>query len=120
MSKAGGGRPLTQQHCEACRADAPRLSEAEIHELMNQVPQWEVVEEDGIARLRRLFKFADWASAMSFVEQVSALAEREDHHPAIGLEWGQVVVWWWTHKIRGLHRNDFISAAHTDTLYADR
>ncbi|MGI9345580.1 MAG: 4a-hydroxytetrahydrobiopterin dehydratase, partial [Gammaproteobacteria bacterium] len=39
------------------------------------------------------------------------------HHPAIGLEWGKVVVWWWTHKIRGLHENDFIAAAHTDRLY---
>lgn len=118
MTDDAANQPLTQQHCEACRADAPRLTEAEIHQLMQQVPDWEVVEEDSIPRLRRLYKFADWQQAMDFVQRVSDLAEREDHHPAIGLEWGQVVVWWWTHKISGLHRNDFIAAAHTDALYS--
>ena len=33
-------------------------------------------------------------------------------------EWGNVRVTWWTHKIRGLHRNDFIMAAKTDELSA--
>lgn len=122
MSKGApdGTQPLVQQHCEACRADAPRLADGEIHTLMRQVPDWEVVEEDDILRLRRLFKFANWAQAMAFVQQVSELAEREDHHPAVGLEWGQVVVWWWTHKIRGLHRNDFVSAARTDAIYSSQ
>ncbi|WP_441296853.1 4a-hydroxytetrahydrobiopterin dehydratase [Aeromonas sp. CA23] len=27
-----------------------------------------------------------------------------------------VTVCWWTHKIGGLHRNDFIMAARTDQL----
>ena len=44
------------------------------------------------------------------------LAEEEDHHPAILLEWGRVEVTWWTHKIGGLHKNDFIAAAKTDLL----
>ena len=110
-------QPLHRQHCEACRADAPRLPEEEIHKLMAQIADWQVVEEDGIPRLRRTFDFDNWAGAIAFVNAVSELAEREDHHPAIGLEWGKVVVWWWTHKIRGLHQNDFISAAHTDQLY---
>jgi 4a-hydroxytetrahydrobiopterin dehydratase len=30
--------------------------------------------------------------------------------------WGKVTVSWWSHKIRGLHRNDFIMAAKTDAL----
>ncbi len=45
------------------------------------------------------------------------LAEEEGHHPIILIEWGQVTVTWWTHKIKGLHRNDFIMAAKTDELY---
>ena len=45
-----------------------------------------------------------------------ALAEIEDHHPLIILEWGKVTVKWWSHKINGLHKNDFICAAKTDLL----
>ena len=48
---------------------------------------------------------------------VGALAEEEGHHPALLTEWGRVRVAWWTHKIRGLHRNDFIMAAKTDEAY---
>jgi len=38
---------------------------------------------------------------------------------ALFTEWGRVTVTWWTHKIRGLHRNDFIMAAKTDALVAE-
>ncbi len=30
--------------------------------------------------------------------------------------WGRVTINWWTHKIGGLHQNDFIMAAKTDQL----
>jgi 4a-hydroxytetrahydrobiopterin dehydratase len=50
---------------------------------------------------------------------VGALAEADGHHPALLTEWGQVTVTWWTHKIRGLHRNDFVMAAKTDALVAE-
>jgi 4a-hydroxytetrahydrobiopterin dehydratase len=48
--------------------------------------------------------------------QVGQIAEEEGHHPSILTEWGRVTVTWWTHKIKGLHRNDFIMAAKTDRL----
>ncbi|MGI9345399.1 MAG: 4a-hydroxytetrahydrobiopterin dehydratase, partial [Gammaproteobacteria bacterium] len=108
---------LSDRHCVACAGDAPKLPDAQINLLMRQVPEWVVVEEDAILRLHRIFEFRNWAESMAFVARVSELAEAEQHHPAIGLEWGKVVVWWWTHKIRGLHENDFIAAAHTDRLY---
>jgi 4a-hydroxytetrahydrobiopterin dehydratase len=53
----------------------------------------------------------------AFTDTVCRLAEAEGHHPAILTEWGKVTVTWWTHKIKGLHRNDFIMAAKTDALY---
>jgi 4a-hydroxytetrahydrobiopterin dehydratase len=46
------------------------------------------------------------------------LAEEEDNHPMIVTEYGRVTVTWWTHKIKGLHKNDFIMAAKTDQLIA--
>jgi 4a-hydroxytetrahydrobiopterin dehydratase len=107
---------LTQQRCVACRRDAPTLSPAEIDELRPQVSGWELVREDGIDRLRRVFAFPDFAHALGFTARVGALAEAEGHHPALLTEWGRVTVTWWTHKIKGLHRNDFIMAAKTDAL----
>jgi 4a-hydroxytetrahydrobiopterin dehydratase len=108
--------PLTQMRCVACRKDAPTVTEAEIAELRPQVPDWELVELDGIKRLRRVFSFGDFAEALAFTDQVGALAEDEGHHPALLTEWGRTTVTWWTHKIKGLHRNDFIMAAKTDAL----
>jgi 4a-hydroxytetrahydrobiopterin dehydratase len=32
-------------------------------------------------------------------------------------EWGKVTVHWWTHVVKGLHKNDFIIAARTDQLF---
>src|SRR5437867_5235482 len=108
---------LTRQKCVACRADAPRVTEQEIAELKPQIPDWELVEREGIPRLERVYRFKNFAQALSFTVKVGKLAEEEGHHPAILTEWGRVTVSWWTHKIRGLHRNDFIMAAKTDQLY---
>jgi 4a-hydroxytetrahydrobiopterin dehydratase len=108
---------LTQMTCVACRPDAPTLTDAEIAELHPQVEEWELVEVDGIKRLRRAFPFDDFAHALRFTNQVGELAEQEGHHPALLTEWGRTTVTWWTHKIKGLHRNDFIMAAKTDELF---
>lgn len=107
---------LSKRKCEACRAGAPLATQEEIDQLLPQIPNWEVVELDGIKRLRRAFTFDDFARALSFTNGVGAVAEEEGHHPAILTEWGRVTVTWWTHKIRGLHVNDFVMAAKTDRL----
>jgi 4a-hydroxytetrahydrobiopterin dehydratase len=81
------------------------------------VPDWEVVEQAGVKRLERVFKFKNFAQALDFTNRVGTLAEAEDHHPALLTEWGKVTVTWWTHAIGGLHRNDFVMAAKTHDLY---
>lgn len=108
--------PLTSLKCVACRADSPRVTEAEIAEYKPQIPDWQMIERDSISRLERVYKFKNWTEAMAFTQRVGQLADEEDHHPAVLTEWGRVTVTWWTHKIKGLHRNDFIMAAKTDAL----
>ncbi len=107
---------LAEERCVACRRDAPRLTDDELAELRPQIPDWRIEEREGIPRLERTFTFADFAAALAFTNRVGALAEAEGHHPAILTEWGRVTVTWWTHKIRGLHRNDVVMAARTDTV----
>lgn len=110
---------LSAERCVACRRDSPRVTEAEIAELRREVSGWQLLERDGIARLERVFHFPSFADALTFTNRVGVLAEAEGHHPALLTEWGRVTVTWWTHKIRGLHRNDFIMAAKTEALAAE-
>ena len=107
---------LVGEHCAACRSDSPRVTEAELPELKAQVPDWELIEVEGIPRLRREFRFKNFAQALAFANRVGAIAEEQDHHPAILVEYGKVTVSWWTHAVHGLHRNDFIMAARTSQL----
>ena len=109
---------LSQQHCEACRADAPLISDDELKELMPQIPDWQVIVVDGIMQLQREYGFRNFAEALAFSNRVGEIAEAVDHHPAILTEWGRVTVTWWSHKIKGLHRSDLIMAARTDDVYA--
>ena len=108
---------LSEQGCEACRADAPRISDDELKRLMSAIPDWEIIVVDGVMQLTREFSFGDFAQAMAFSNRVGDLAEAVGHHPAILTEWGRVSVTWWTHKIRGLHKNDLIMAARTDKAH---
>ena len=108
---------LINKKCEACRIDAPKVSNEEIPILMSQIPLWDVIEENNIKKLTCLFKFSDYEQSLVFTNKVATLADEEDHHPQITLEWGKVEVIWWSHKIQGLHQNDFICAAKTDRLY---
>ena len=107
---------LGAMKCEACRRGGPVATPEERDEWLPQLRAWILVERDGIERLERVFSFEDFASALAFTNVVGDLAEGEGHHPALLTEWGRVTVTWWTHKIRGLHRNDFVMAAKTDEL----
>lgn len=108
---------LTGERCVACRADAPPVTDDEIRELHPLVPDWQLVYEDGMRKLVRTYKFPDFAEALAFTNKVGEFAEEEGHHPRLVTEWGRVEVAWWTHKIRDLHRNDFICAAKTDAAH---
>jgi 4a-hydroxytetrahydrobiopterin dehydratase len=107
---------LHQMKCVACRAGEPTLTDDEINMLLPQVAEWQVKEVEGMKRLERVFRFKNFAQALEFTNKVGAIAEEEDHHPLIITEYGRATVNWWTHKIRGLHKNDFIMAAKSDQL----
>jgi 4a-hydroxytetrahydrobiopterin dehydratase len=109
--------PLARFHCIPCRGGEPPLTQEEIAQLKPGAPDWEVVERENILRLERVFKFKNFVQALEFTNRVGKIAEEEGHHPALLTEWGKVTVTWWTHKIKGLHRNDFIMAAKTDEVY---
>jgi 4a-hydroxytetrahydrobiopterin dehydratase len=110
-------KDLTQEKCIPCESDVPPMTDEEIEVFKQEVPDWRVVEVDGIPHLKRSFDFDDFAEALEFTNVVGEIAEKEGHHPVIGLTWGKVTVEWWTHNIQGLHKNDFIMAAKTSEAY---
>jgi 4a-hydroxytetrahydrobiopterin dehydratase len=107
---------LAAGKCVACRGGEPPLTDAEIEDLLLHVNQWHVKEVDNVKHLEKVFKFKSFAQALEFTNKVGAIAEEEDHHPMLITEYGRVTVDWWTHVIKGLHKNDFIMAAKTDEL----
>ena len=107
---------LNQQQCQACHADAPKIDQTELAELIKLIPDWFSVVRDGVMQLEREFKFANFEKALAFTNRVGEMAEQQRHHPALLTEWGKVTVTWWSHSIKGLHQNDFICAAKTDQL----
>ena len=81
---------LSQQTCEACRADAPRISDADLKTMMPKIPDWGIVVVDEIMRLNREFGFKNFEQAMAFSNRVGDVAEAAGHHPAILTEWGKI------------------------------
>ena len=101
----------------ACRAGSPPVNDSDLAELQPQTPEWEIIREADIRKLDRVFPFPDFGQALDFTRAVGELADAEGHHPRIVTEWGRVAVTWWTHKIKDIHRNDFIMAVKTDLLF---
>jgi len=105
---------LTAKMCVPCQGGIHPLTRVESEHFLKQVPEW-TLSDDGV-RIERQFFFDDFAKAMAFVNKVSDLAEAEGHHPDITFGWGYANVVLFTHKITGLHENDFIMAAKVDLL----
>ena len=110
---------LAQMHCSPINANTPQLTDLEVNQLIKKLSGWLIYKKEDELRLEKNFKFQNFHQAVAFTNQVAQEAEKEDHHPAILTEWAKVTVTWWTHKIKGLHLNDFIMAAKTDQLSSD-
>jgi 4a-hydroxytetrahydrobiopterin dehydratase len=116
MAPVGNGG-LASRACVPCRGGVPPLEPGVAEELRHETPLWKL--EENATRLKRAFEFADFREAMRFVNGVAEIAEREGHHPDIAIHWNKVELTLWTHKIGGLHENDFILAAKIDGLLED-
>jgi 4a-hydroxytetrahydrobiopterin dehydratase len=112
--EAGAGADPAARHCTPCRGGTAPLGAGEARALLERTPGWAL--EEGAARISRTFRFKDFAGAMALAEAVGRLAEEEGHHPDIRFGWGYCTVSFTTHKIGGLHENDFIMAAKVNAL----
>ena len=105
---------LLSDKCVPCRGGVEPLKGKAVDDLLGHLsPDWTVTEKQ---RLEKEYKFKNFVQALEFVNKVGQLAESQGHHPDIYLAWGKVKLTLWTHKINGLHKNDFIFAAKADEL----
>ena len=107
---------LTTQKCVPCQGGEPNLKGKVLQNYRLSInPSWELY--DGDTKLKREFEFEDFRKALEFVNRVGELAEKEGHQPNIYLySYKKVRIELWTHKIGGLHQNDFILASKIDLL----
>jgi len=98
---------------EHCRQTVNRLDEKEVGELLNQLEDWELTDDAAIARI---YRFKNFYETIAFVNALAWIANREDHHPDLEVGYNRCRVYYTTHSVNGLSRNDFICAARIDAL----
>ena len=106
---------LTEKTCVPCKGGVLPLTEGQARVLLAHVPLWKMAP--GAARIERNFKFVNFVTTLDFVNKVGALCESEQHHGDFTFGWGYCTVVFYTHKIKGLHENDFIIAAKVDQIF---
>jgi len=107
---------LQTKTCTPCQSKTPKLNAMEISTLLEEVPGYTLLDVNGVEQISKEYPFKNFKEALQFTNMVAEIAEEENHHPQIILEWGKVTVSWWTHSVEGLHTNDFIMAAKTDRI----
>ena len=107
---------LSKGTCSACEIGAPLVPLKQQKELLKDLDGW-IIDNSDISKLVKEFKFNNYEHSIAFTNLIADLAESQDHHPKITLEWGCVSLEWWSHKIMGLHMNDFICAAKSDEIF---
>ena len=106
---------LSEKSCVPCRGGVAPLDQEEAETLLAQTPGWSLIRDN--TRLERRFSFNGFVAALKFVNRVGDLAEEEGHHPDIHFGWGYAIIEFYTHKIGGLHDNDFVMAAKVNEIY---
>lgn len=106
---------LTAKKCVPCEGGVPKLSLAEAEAHLAGVPEWRLTHDGH--RIRRDLDLPDFRAAVKLVNNIAALAEREQHHPDLHIEgyrktWVEIH----THAIGGLSENDFILAAKINQI----
>ena len=103
---------LSEQKCMACEGGIEPLTLEEAQNLGKQVPNWTITEK----QIERTYKFKNFVEAMDFANEITKIAESENHHPNLHISYGKVKVVLYTHSVGGITINDFIVASKIDEI----
>jgi len=108
---------LYKKKCIPCSGTIPPFSKSEINTYLKKLRSWKTDKNEKKAfYLSKSYKFKNFLQSLKFVEKVSAIAEREGHHPDINFGWGYAKIVIYTHAINGLSESDFILASKIDRI----
>lgn len=107
---------FSKQVCVPCQGGIPPLRPDKVEEYLKSLSKgWKYKKNPD--RIVKDFAFKNFKQAIEFINKVAEIAQKEDHHPNIRLhDWKYVEIENYTHKIGGLHENDFILASKIDKL----
>ena len=106
---------LNKKTCIPCQGGIAPLNSEEISKYLNDINEnWINLIN---VKISRTFNFNNYLEALNFVNKIAYLSEDEGHHPHVHLNFKNVEVIIFTHKINGLHENDFILAAKCDDIW---
>ena len=103
---------LSKKVCVACEGGTPPMPMFLIKKYLKKVRKWKLKK----GHLYKEFKFKNFKEALSFVNKVGKIAEKNGHHPDIYFTWGKCNIELFTHAVKGLSENDFILAAKIDKI----
>lgn len=106
---------LSQQTCEPCKHYVPPVTMDKVNELVKELSsEWKATEN---TRLTRTIQCTDFMAGVALINRIAELAEAQGHHPNLRLyDYKFLEIQLYTHKIGGLHQNDFILAAKIDEI----
>uniref|UniRef100_A0A0D6R992 4a-hydroxytetrahydrobiopterin dehydratase n=1 Tax=Araucaria cunninghamii TaxID=56994 RepID=A0A0D6R992_ARACU len=118
VTKCSQDKELAKKKCVPCESkNLKPMSLEAAEELLQQIPGWNILNEDGKLRLHRDWKVKTFLKGLEFFKHVADVAEAEGHHPDLHLvSWNNASIDIWTHSIGGLTENDFILAAKISSL----
>ncbi len=109
-------KPLQKLNCDTNYRQAQKIDPVLLDELLVLVPNWIVPQDHAIDKLTCRFGRENFADAIKLAAAIGVIADMQNHHPTLLVEWGALTVTWWTHSLDGLHLNDFIMAAKTNQI----
>lgn len=105
---------LRHEQCQTYLKGSPALPAAAIQQLLQFIPRWQLAADS--KSISREFRFQNFPETIAFVNAVAWIAQQQDHHPRIQIDYQRCEIRYVTHSVAGLSRNDFICAAKIDNL----
>jgi len=95
------------------------LTAPQIVAKLAQLQGWRLRGDGTDVAIEKTYAFKSYLQTMAFVNAVAFLAEQNDHHPEILVNYKTCHVRWRTHDVRGISHSDFECALKVDALLGD-
>ncbi len=102
------------RNCTPCQEGSNPILPQEAQSKLKNLNDWYLLNSD--KKIKKDYKFKNFKEALNFVNKVAIIAEEQNHHPDIYFTYGKCSIEIYTHKINGLHENDFILAEKIDQI----